>query len=412
MRVAMNAQTGQPVRADGEPIVSSGPNGNFLHVLPRLWLPYDSVEVTLVSVTIPELDFDGGDLKYIPSRPYPNGRYVVFGSMETKLGFFIPLKDALPKSLSIEYMYVIEGEFKTAHTSSYLEAQHIQVLDMQFPEVGSSSYSTERCMPLFISHDEYRGIFEKKYSQQVYRYGHPTLEGSSDHVASDEDLAANRYDRDLWELITNESLSPLHHGFVHATEYEEFIPFRDKGQSAVISAFNAEHEKNAVVVFPLHKLLLATKLAIRYPINAFPSDQYPASQHPAMKMLCNWWNDNEKVLEDLRVAQSCQIFVRMNNDDEYHDVDLQVPTFQVSTYHDDFKKCSARIGEHFILLFMLGNAACEENGEGWAVTKTVDGNNYEAVGMPVSEIDVGYETVSNMAEIPTRYSKILNHYRK
>ena len=401
MKFAIDKKTNQAVNALGDIVIGDHTKGKFLHILPRLLLPYAEIDlksfrkrIHLLKICIPELNFDSekSGMLFKASRPYPNINYVVFGDYSTKMGLYISLAENSPKIITIEAYYSLDhfdlyyDDLKDYY--GHLDITHKQILTLEDIEVGEACYSTEQCMAVMLGLEcDEKGNFEGKTSADtIIEYGSPVIEN---HRVVDE-----------FHMTTKNTLKPLYNRFVFASEFENEILFRDKEQLIKLSKFNIEHEKNAIVEAPLEILTKAIEQSTTELKNkALPQD------HTAMITLCQFWNESEEVPVDLRKAKSCQIFVRANNNDEYHDIDLQIPSFPITEYCDQSKLCTARIGEHFLILYLLGQEGCNDN-DGWVETHLVNGEVYEKCGMDLDDFEIGYETLDNLKEIPDRYPNI------
>ena len=393
MKVAVDAKTGIPITADGNAAVGDR-TAPFLHILPKLWLPYPGLDekqefsIWLESIKIPEIGYESHDTRFTPCRPYPNWNYVVFGCDDTRLGMYLPLQNDLPEKLTIETFYILCGDFKTAEAAHDLTIMHIQNILLEKGDIGAPSYSTERCTPVFICQAEYERVFKKSYAERIVAYGHPA---HGDARSADE-----------WLLVTDESLEPLANRYVHSSQFEDFIPHRDRKQSIHLQNDIDTHRSNAVVEAPFR--LLAEAVALASEQKDWPERP---EDHPAIRHLCAWWNANAEVKKDHRQAKSCQIFVRANDEDGYQDIDHQVPNFPVDQY--DYAENTARIGDHFLILYMLGKDACTEDKHG-STSYLVNGEPYEVIGLSLEELVLGYETLDNLGSVSDRYSVLYQHY--
>lgn len=403
MQTAIDSATGLPINADGSPAQMGLIDGKpFLHIMPRLWLPYEGIDTTvhssvwLESLTIPELGIDTGGEMFKPSRPFPNMSYVIFGN-ERRMGWMIPLTDKLPPEINIRYVYVISGDFETMMASDYLEIIHEQKIAIEPSELGvNDCYSTESCLPVFICARDYNKTFKEKYSEKVSDFGHPFVNANSED-----------YYADAWELETIEMLKPLANRYVNSLQFETYEPFHAKKQFAGLSKHIDEHGQNAIVEMPysiLSEAIHAAPKVSKTPDNELPED------HQALKTLCGWWNANESVPEELRDAKTCQIFVRMNDDDSYQDIDLQVPTIPVTNFPEEFKQCSARIGDHFIVVFLKGRKDLVEK-EHYTEHYLVNGDIYETCGLTAEEYLPGWFTLIGLAKMPGMFPNIITFYK-
>jgi hypothetical protein len=403
MQTAIDASTGLPVNVDGSPAQMGLIDGKaFLHILPRLWLPYGGIDtkvhssVWLESLIIPELGIDTGGEMFKPSRPFPNESYVIFGN-ERRMGWMIPLEQKLPSEINIRYVYVLSGDFSTLMASHYLEVIHDQKIKIEPSELGvNDCYSTEHCLPGFICKLDYDKTFKEKSSTKVIDFGHPLVTGDSEDYYSD-----------TWELETTEVLNPLPHRYVSSLQFETFEPFHAKQQLVGLTTLNDKHFDNAIVEMPYFILRDAIHTA---PKNSKTQTDALPENHPALMLLCTWWNENDSVPAELKNAKTCQIFVRMNEDDSYQDIDLQVPAIPITSFPDEFKQCSARVGDHFIIVFLKGRADLVEQ-EHYTEHFLVNGIEYENCGLSAEEYLPGWFTLMGLAKMPAMFPHIIEFYK-
>ncbi len=373
-------ERGVIIRPDGSTAQHSGPLQAFLHILPKLWLPYKGLDLSkpsqaqIVSLSIPELNWclDRG---FTACRPYPNWNYVVFGHGR-RMGVLIPLDAPLPDHLTVVTEYVIDGSFRTSTGGYYLGVIHEQHLLVEHSAVGVDCYSTERCMPTVICGQEYGDHFEPRYGSFVQSIGHPLLDDDG-------------YLADEWEITTRERLAPLPNHFSLSSDYEHYEPHHSKPQSAALTRFHAEHAANAILELPAEEFRHALSLAV-WPL---PQGALP-ERHPAMMQLCRWWNRQEAIPPQHRCAAACRIMVRFRDEDEYQDVGLQMPPLPITAMAEDAPSC-ARVGQHILILFLRGQDAVIEDAQGSHSLK-VDGGRYDLVEATKEECPIGAETLQGL----------------
>lgn len=399
-KTAIDSRTGLPVYADGSPAQMGLVDGKpTLHVLPKLWLPYEGLDVNkpmsiwLESIKIPALGIDDGGKEFVPSRPYPNVSYVVFGNGK-RMGWFIPLDKPLPDVLDIEYIYILQGDFETSSSSFYLEVIHNQRLIIKKSEIGLDCYSTEQCVPVFICYDEFERVFKKHSSEKVKSFGHPE--------------ADEGYYVDGWDLVTEEILSPLPNRHISALQFEDYEPFHSKKQQTKLTKYTKSHNRNAKIEAPFSIISSAISQLDAWDGKADPLNL--PENHSAMKTLCEWWNSHPDVKDSLKRAKACQIWVRLNDSNEYHDIDLEVPAIPITGLDRKVKECAARIGDHFLVVFMLGYQALNENDEGFTASYLVNGAIYESRGCSKEEFLPGWETLGRLRSLSDRYPDIVKMY--
>lgn len=388
---AQNAD-GMIVRPDGS--AAQGvelPDGlPFLHLLPKLWLPYPKLAVTtpqavmLESLSIPELDWKCEE-GFNACRPYPNWKYVVFGHGR-RMGVLIQLKEQLPKQITVEALYVLSGEFCTSMSGSYMEVRHTQHLSVTRSEVGVDCYSTEGLLPTVVCGEEYRRVFAERYGPQVEDIGHPVV---------DED----GYLADEWLLVMNERLEPLSNHFLCCDDFEDYEPHHAKVQIVGLSRFNEEHRSNAMIEMPQDVFVEAVRLAGE----PLAEGSLP-EQHVALRMLCDWWNFQSEVPEEYRCARTARVLVRFRDENEYQDVDLEVPPSPITTFQGD-AGAAARVGDHLLIIFLKGQDDVWEDDTGSHYPK-VDGDIYETIGAPKDVFPIGAGTLDGLRTFVTAYPDI------
>lgn len=397
--IAREAKTGILVRADGSIPQGSLLDGKpFLHVLPRLWLPYPGLDVSrptsvwLERIAIPALGFEDGGDAYKPSRPFPNWNYVIFGKGR-KMGLYIALQEKIPDRLRIEYLYVLNGDFDTETTSRYLEVKHDQHLQVASSAIGIDCYSTEHLAPVFICRAEYERVLKTQHEESIKEFGHPqgTRDGS--------------YFVDQWDVVTEEELKPLPNRYVSSEYFEHYEPHHSKRQSIRLTKFNAEHRQNAAIEIPPAVFLDVVQAAHQHP---WVEGVLP-EQHPAIGKLCEWWNTNEHVPQALKCAKTFQIWVRFRDEDEYQDLDPEVPTFRITGLGIAIKSCIARVGEHFLIVFLKGYDDLVER-EDSTEHYLVNGLSFETLSLPKVEYLPGLSTLRGLAILQKSYPKIYKHY--
>lgn len=393
MLVGMN-EGGLPVYADGSPAQGCLLDGQaFLHVMPRLWLPYRKLlsenpeEVHIESLVIPELQWRLTN-DAIACRPYPNWKYVAFRS-NGKLGFYVPLPDAIPDQLTVDAEYYIDGDFRTTTAGYVMQVYHRQVLNLTKSEVGINCYSTEKAMPTVICEDQYERVFKELHENNVSSIGHPIYD-------------ENVYCVDEWYIDTQETLNPLPNRYVLASEFDTYTPHHAKQHASHLEAFHSEHMANARIRMPESVFGQAIRTLDRLGLNY----ELP-EQHLTMQTLCDWWNHNTDVPEYARCAASCKVLVRFRNEDEYQDVDINVPVVPITAMSDQLDS-TATAGDHLLIVFMRGQSNVIEDNNG-SHYFTVDGGVYETIGAAKDEFPVGADTLSGLYNMSTTFPLVYEH---
>ena len=400
MKTAIDTKTGQPIHADGTaaqmPLLGGKP---FLHILPRLWLPYPGLDlarhpdcVGLESIAIPALNIEIDGREFSASRPFPNFNYVVLGK-DRRMGWMLPLEQALPDRLEIEYRYTIVGNFRTAMGGGYMEIFHIQTLHVQRSEIGADCYSTEHCVPAFVCPGEYERVFAEKRRHEVIDYGH-------------EPADKDGYYAESWSLMTKQDLKPLHNRYVFSLEFENHKPFHAKKQALALTRHKKAHQRNGRLEAPFDLLFRAAQFAQQ------PDEESLPEEHIALRALCEWWNSHPDVPAILQRARTCQILVRIENNDEYQDLDLQVPPFSITRFHPAIAECCARIGAHFLIVFLQGQEALQEDEHGGTTHFLVNKDSYETCGICKAEYRPGWFTLRALATLERNHPALMSHYLK
>lgn len=384
MKTALNIETGIIENADGSPAQSQHFNNqSFLHILPTIFDPDGAASkesLKAFSIQIDELNYSFDSVNVQLSRPLPNQSYVVIGD-EHKMGIFVPISESNADTLTINlhYQFAI-GNDKT------ITLIHQQSLKLQLPEVGLKRYSTEFNRPIPIAHECF-------------------MESS---LLNDESIKSIRVDEmDKGVLVSLDSFNELPclpGGYIHAFEYENYTPFHQKEQKITLTQFNDIHASNAKIELP-YQALKDAMIMIALNTNR---DKVKAVNTNAFKQLCEYWNTHADVPKDLQCAKSFQIFVRLNDEDAYQDIDLETPAFPITNLHESLKECSARIGDHFLIVFLKGYEVSEENSS--IIEHLVNGDSYMNIGMTEDEYELGAWTLDALLQMNDNFSGVLRYY--
>lgn len=385
------------VRADGEPYAPTldlDPEKLYLHVLPVLYFPHAELkELTLPYDVKCVVLLDGEDITphedgWRWRRPMPNGSYIVFGTVDRKMGFFHPL----PEGVTQVELTLIWDIPKVDFT-----IEHVINMTLVLTEKGFI-YSMD--IPMFargFGRDGERGEF--RVSKLCACLNRDLIHEARWEINKTEfekgSLTEGSYVA-ITETITLPSAGPEHFTF---HEFEKLKLLRDQKHETRFRRFVKEHRGNAAVhAKDVTPLVTAIRLAQEVPYRGEPyKDNWEA--HPAVRELCDWWNRTGAA--ERRNAGTFWLWVRVADEDEYWSGYHESPSVPITQFWG--KESNALFGDNVIVVFCESREACQVNGSGCPELLTVAGEYYESVGMEKEEYHPAWYALESLADFPTRF---------
>lgn len=401
----------QIVRADGTVPRPWNTDCPVLHLLPELLLGIDAFATCpcpRVSCTVFVLSPSGLAFpeKLIVRQPFPNRRYLVAGTDDSRYGFLVPL----PSELLEEIVIRLEWRLTDAEQAEAVRGwggedaagvDHVLRLRFGLTERGQVFSTDTSAWPT--------GDVGSPPSCELQPFAVLSERGLPSAREGSAALGWNMY-ADV--LVMDERLDVpgiLLSDVWGFSEFEE-EQLHEVGQTAVFhpaSPGTLAHHANACTEMPAVILVEAVRLARDIPYGkgtVYAGSMAASEKHPALLALCGWWNANAP--DPLhRHAGLCMPWMRVRDDGEYWCAYYETPTMAVD-HSLKRPEMAARVGDVVLIEFAQGQGAATFDPylDLWGV----GGNPWNSVGVSENEVqsgehDEGWYTLEGLAAFPERF---------
>ena len=399
------------VRADGTVPRPWDTEHPVLHLLPQLFLGADALAACPsppVSCTVAVLAPPGLAMSeaLVVRQPFPNRRYLVAGTDDSRYGLLVPLPAALPDEVVVRCSWRFTDPAQAdavrgwggedASSVDHLLRLRLRPTDRgqvfstdinAWPRTGVRSLPSCDRMPCAVLSP--RELSRDRQDATVQGWNFAGDEFAIEEVLELPGILLS----DIWgfEEFSEEQL----HEVAHTAAFDPASPT------------SCAHRANACVEMPPEVLVEAVTLARGVPYGsgtAYAGSMAACERHPALLSLCGWWNANAPDPKHQR-AGLCLPWVRVRDDGNYWCAHDETPTMPVDR---SVKRpaMAARIGDVVLVEFAQGQGAATFGSglELWDVA----GDPWYSVGVDEGEVrsgecDEGRHALRSLAGFPERF---------
>lgn len=385
------------VDATGQPLGRGDADRPVLHLLPKLYVPLDALDIgpsntfhprgltcdkiTLeVTTTLPVgVQPEGG---IVVRQPYPNRRYFVGGSALMRNGWLVPLPlDAT--EFDVQFSWRFEDSWQVFQADDW-EVRHLIHIKLH-PGKGMTYSMDAACWPQ-------RDGPAMKFSP-VTPLGiedEDKLDRTGRQIVGDSDLVykgGGEWDGELAGYFIEERIDitgiPMDQAWTIDAFQDEQL--HEVKQTAILKQDNEAHRANGPVEMPADVFVRAVKLADEV---AFGEESEFAKsvarvpggfeRHPAMRLLCDWWDTVRPADEPFKPG-SAMPMVRVRDDGEYWWGYYEIPNVPVEKFNPS--GCDvARIGDFLLVLFQATQEVAKFDQDGMHIMLP-SGEAYNCIGI-------------------------------
>ena len=393
MKFAQQTQSNGETRivdATGKPLGNGDADHPILHILPKLFVPSNALnisphsalsceKITLTLTTTLPFDIrpEGG---IVIRQPYPNKRYFVGGSTLIRNGWIVPLPLDVTE-FDVQFSWQFEPSWQVFQADEW-EVQHLIHIKLHpgkgmtysmdstcWPQLRGPAMLHALVAPLGIEGEDKGDWTKRKIVRHCglgyERDGHTELAG--------------------FFLEENADITgiPLDQAYTIDAFQEEQI--HEVKQTDVLKQDNEAHRANGPIEMPSDLFVRAIKLAGEIPFeveSAFAKSVAGVpggfERHPALQLLCEWWETVRPDGEPFKPG-SAMPMVRVRDDGEYWWGDHEVPNSSVVNFNPSGRDV-ARIGDFLLVLFEATQEVAKFDQEGMH-TFLPSGEEYECIGV-------------------------------
>ena len=413
MQYAVENGTNKLLRADGSEVGVVDTDKRTLHLLPELLMPvgcyFDLSDVQLQVLCPPELE-----AKLLPQsgikvrQPYPNPRYLIGGSEESRNGWCVNATD-LPKGFPIEFRWTLTGDTAQACAGRSLwVVRHVLFLTLE--EGANQTYTmsvsdwrqrSSPAAPIYLS------------AIAMPRAAHFTPDYMFRKITCFKEVEHGEWCRGSGLLLT-EVLSIPGIPFEQATSINQHqeLQLHEIERQATFATNNAEHYALAKVQIPPVIMIEAISLARSVPFNTQVMDDGLdhtgfLENHPAMRVLRNWWEANRPECESALPVGFAMPYIRVTEGGEYHCGYLETPDASLEVMQGLEETC-ASCGDAVIIQFMATQRQDKYDEDGCLVLQFADGQEASTVGISKKDVvsgryDEAWYSLQALAMFPSNF---------
>lgn len=383
------------VRADGSEVGSGDLDRKVLHLLPKLMLDsYTLSGLDLASVSLEVISPLGSVLApeggVRVRQPYPNQSYLVGGSATMRHGWCVPADD-LPDQFGVEFRWTFKGcnPFIKGMDWVVRHLLHINRLPGQHRTHTMAVYNwpnrAGEAAPLYRAATAFA---RQSQFTDAYRNNRQIRSITASWNDAGEQVG----------FVIDEGFSMPAIPYEQATAIGDFaeLQLHELPQTTHYTAFEQEHRANGVVELPADLLLRAINLAIDVPysqeqdVQAFALGTSPMGrleQHPALRLLCEWWEQNRKDKPGAMSAGLVMPHVRVLDDEEYWCAYLECPPSPITSMAA-CAESAATCGDGVLVQF-LASVKHSTFSNGCLDVHLADGRSWTEVGVSRGDVESG-----------------------
>ena len=402
------------VDATGKGLGNDDADCRLFHVLPKLFVPHEALAFLkrewmrprlAVSSTLPCIVPEGG---VVIRQPYPNRRYFVGGSNQTRNGWVIRLPDKTQDfTITFEWLLPMCWPWIGMDAEHWTVQHEIHIKLMP----GERRFFTmdASCWPRA---DDKPGYSRSPITLIGHRDDADSIPDermfvSDTPIVDEDDVVIGKKLEERLEIppIAYEQAWTLR-------EHEEEQLHEVQHQSALSEDGTVIHRANACIDMPASVFLEAVRLACATPYDK-DSDFYKSQtdkagayeRHPAHIHLAKWWKTNRPSGEGLQGAFALP-YVRVQDDGQYWCGYYETPNADLSDF-SDCSKAGATVGDAILLLFHASWKDYHFDEHGMTV-RLADGQDFSTVcvgreEMEKGEMDESWYALEALAGFPHRF---------
>lgn len=413
MQYAVEIGTNRLLKADGTEVGTADTDRPTLHLLPELLMPVgcpvDLSEVRLEVFCDPELE-----MKLLPQsgikvrRPYPNPRYLIGGSEESRNGWCVDATD-LPRELPIEFRWTITGATAVACAGTPLwVVRHVLAISLEEGSHRTYTMSVSDwprggapAAPIYRS-----AIAMPRASHFTEKYKHREiwLAEEVDHTSFCDGSG----------LLIREGLTIPPIPFEQATSINahQDLQLHEMDRQSTFETGNAEHYALAQVQIPPEVLIKAICLAQTLPFDIQEMDDgldhtgY-LENHPAMQVLRDWWETNRPQCDNSLPFGFVMPYVRVTEAGDYLCGYREVPDASLEVMQG-LEETSASCGDAIILQFMASQRLHKYDEHDCLTIQFANGQEASTVGVSRQDVmsgryDEAWYSLQALAMLPSNF---------
>jgi len=378
------------VTADGKPVGNGDIDRRVLHILPKLFVPsgmgkrLKPLEMLLEvesSLDVPMLSVD----EIVIRQPYPNTRYFVGGSKESRVGWLINLPDEVSEfDLKFKWEFFNAWKFSPYDELVMEHIIHVKLL----PGEGRTYTMDSSCWPRGKKSEDERDL--PMNGTAVSLIG---LEGDKDpRESSRRDIIR------INNLVYTEDGVPTDYHAGQVIEENLTIPPVAYEKVWSLHAFNEEqlhevkqtsrftvcldeHVANAEIEMPAAVLFAAIQQAQDVPFGAdtaYLKSFASCESHPALVTLNEWWEEHRADGKPMKAGHAMP-WVRVRDDDEYWCGYYETPNMKIPHMVGTIK-ANARVGDSILLVYSAAAEHFTYPDSHAVLTYLADGQSYNDIG--------------------------------
>lgn len=413
MQYAVDIGTNRLLNADGTEVGTADTDRPTLHLLPELLMPvgchFTLEDIQLEVKCPPELQKLLLPQSEITIRqPYPNPRYVIGGSAESRNGWCVDASN-LPKGLLIEFRWTFSGDTAEACSGRRLwVVRHVLLLTLE--EGAHRTYTMSvsdwrvraaPAAPIFLSAIAMprASDFTPQYMQRKItrltelEHGH-VCDGSG--LLLEEDL----------------SIPPIPYEQATGINAHQDLQLHEMTRQASFEAGNTEHHALAHVQLPPEVLIKAVCLAQTLPFDTQDMDDgldhtgY-LENHPALQVLRTWWEANKPECSSALPFGFAMPYVRVADGGDYLCGYREIPDASLE-HMQGLEDTCASCGDAVILQFMASQRLHKYDEHGSLTIQFANGQEASTVGVSRQDVvsgryDEAWYSLQALAMLPSNF---------
>jgi len=424
------------VQADGSAVIVGPdlkPLGNadidrrVLHVLPKLFVAKHlarKIKVTDIDLQITATAgveiAPAGEI--VIRQPYPNTRYFVAGSEQSRNGWVINLPDGVT-----EFDIVMSWSFAHPwrwwiYQEDELEVQHLIHVKLLAGEFRTYTMDSN-CWPRGPGWQDERELTGKAGRTAITLMGHPTDEDPrekthreivkiTDLVFTTPETGADEFYAGHY-MEENLTIPPIAYEQAWSINAHSEEQLHEVKQANQFSKFQEQHRSNGSIELPASVFLDAIQLAESVPFDRDSDFFKPGimrrgifESHPALELLNKWFEENRVDGKAMKCGHALP-WARVRDDGQYWCGYHEIPNERIQNFAT-WAPATAVLGESTIVTFCASHEHSVYSDAMGLENFLADGQPLNQVGIPQEQFESGeydeaWYSLSALASFPHRF---------
>jgi len=396
------------VGPDLKPLGDTDIDRRVLHVLPKLFVPAHlarKIKVTDIDLQITATAgveiAPAGEI--VIRQPYPNTRYFVAGSEQSRNGWVINLPEGVSE-FDIVMSWVFAHPYRWwIYQADDLEVQHL--IHVKLLPGDFRTYTMDSsCWPKEPGWQRENELTGKVGRSAISLMGHPDDADPREKTHRDilkisdlvfttpetgsQEFYAGHY---IEENLSIPAIAYEQAWSIHAHSAEQLHEVK---QVSTFSNNQDQHRKNASIELPASVFLEAIQLAESVPFDRDSDFWKPEilrrgifESHPALQLLCKWFEDNRVDTKAMKCGFAMP-WVRVRDNDEYWCGYYETPNEPMDVFEAG-APATAVLGESTIVTFSASHEHSVYSDERGLENFLADGQPLSQVGIPKELFESG-----------------------